>query len=812
MRYFILILAFFSFSSLIGQEGKLESSVQRGSARYTPKENGFEVNIPFAWKFIWCYGEMHVTITRKQKEITASAYIYNGKRYTASDLGSEAFSKPECGLVDMTADMYENSYRLGKLEMKNVIDYLGGCFGQTYHAAKMLDLNDVDYKTKLKSLSLSNLKITTASTRDYKLESKIKELEKKNKASDLVRDGDRAYSSGDLKGALSKYKEALRLSPNDENLKKKIAKLESEIKAKDKKAQFDKFYKSAKNKEANGDLKGAKRDYEEALKYDPENSSLKNKIAELEREIKEKMSTEEKRKEATSEAKNQSHSGSIWGHNIHSASYGSAIQETNLIGNFRLDYNIWTVGGEVAHKFRFYWEWDDALHTGYPQYVSVLKDTVVQIKELQKYPDLWDRWQRIKPIYVELETDILYWKKGDEWVAHKGRMTVAPEYIARAGQETNWPLPSSSNWDELFTYCNNLDWAYFDDIGVEEAVKEEADKFGTSIAWPKYCFMYSDEINFYFSHQYIHSKVKELTTEDFEKYSSSIHVEKVIWPEKDIQRIIFEYKLREKTKKEDKMDRDDFWNSPDNDNVSKTKNTDFWDTPNNATTTTQQKYSDNHSKMLKSKTSMEKRWEWRKKKYAMLKNATSISYPSNNSTVETGKINLKGKVHSFLRNESCKVKVSIKDEKFSVSNNGTSFSSNIILSEGWNTIIFDIYTKKFGFKDSIKVFFKKPPPLPCDQLAKAGGSGQTINEHGLGMESGVFYILYDMFSAPDELIVYQGPKERRSSSNIIYQTYGKVSGSKRVRIEFNDIETGTVTVEVNGSSGTSWNYTLECPK
>ncbi|MEZ4800989.1 MAG: hypothetical protein R2809_14700 [Flavobacteriales bacterium] len=174
---FFILLSFFSS----GQE------VQSATLVYTPAENGYVLNIPFKWKFINCYGEVHVTITKNSPEITSSTYIYNGKRYTAAELGAEAFAKPECGLTDITADFYNGSFKLGNVTMGNVIDWFGGCFGQTYHLTKTIGPNDADYKEKLANLSLSNFgKSKRVHHVTINLKEKFRRLKKQNKAKDAM--------------------------------------------------------------------------------------------------------------------------------------------------------------------------------------------------------------------------------------------------------------------------------------------------------------------------------------------------------------------------------------------------------------------------------------------------------------------------------------------------------------------------------------------------------------------------------------------------------------------------------------------------
>jgi hypothetical protein len=785
--------------------------VQRATLSYTPSENGYELKIPFSWKFINCYGETHVTITKNSKDITSNAYVYNGRRYTSAELGAEAFVKPSCGVTDLRADVYHNSFKLGNILMGNVIDWLGGCFGQTYYVSKMLGLNDADYKDKVAELSLSNLKIENISSRNYSLEGKIKEIEKQNKLTDKVNEADISYANGNYEEAQALYKEALKIDGNNAHAKQRLSEIKDKLIASKNEEAYNSSIAKAEEFIANGEYEKAKAEYEKALRSKPGDRYAQEKIDELNEKLQNEVKSQRNKAVAVGNATNRNHKGFFWGKNFGADSPGSATQEANLIGNFRLDYDIWSLAGEPAHRFRFYWEWDNALNTGYPQWVSVLHDEVVMINEFKKYPDLMNRWEQIRPLYIEVECEILYYKNGEDFVADEGRMTVVPEHIGYSAQELDWSLPSSSNWDELFTYCNGIDWDYFRGLGLYEEMEEYEEKFGTSITWAKYAFEYSDQIHFYINRTLFSSEFIEINNNDYEYYSTSADIVKVVWPEEEIQSLINEFEEREKEKEEETMTEEDFWNSPESTKKTNAESS-FWDSPENTTTKTDlrnQQYISQYNNLISSWPEIIKN---QRDKYEALKNPFSISYPLENAVVEEGRINVKGQLHPYLKKKNAQVEIEIKDERFSSSISGSGFSSNIILEEGWNTLLMNITMNGFGFTDSSKIYYKKPPPLPCNEQTNSGGEGRTINEHGLGTTDGIFYVDYDMYSAPDELIIYSGPKERISQSNIIYETYGKVSGDRRKQIAFSNIESGIITVEVNGSDGTSWEYVIECPE
>ena len=802
-------------------------NIQTANLKYTPSDNGFELNIPFKWKFIDCYGEVHVTITKNSKKITSNAYIFNGKRYTKADLGSDAFIKPDCGLTDIMVDLYDGSFRLGEGKLGNVIDWFGGCFGQTYHITKIIGLNDADYKEKLSSLSLKNIRFLQVSSRDYKIEGKINDLEKAKSLKSKLQEADNAYNSGDFEQAKSLYEEALKINYDNDHAKSRIADIKKKLKENKETAAFEKLMESADELFSAGDYEAAKAAYEKALRIKPDNSGAQGKLDEINEKLKaeqerkdaeraeaennaaEENSIRKEKEEAATAAANRRHSGLFWGQDYQGnrSQAGSSFQETNLIGLFKVEYDLWSLSGEVAHRFKFYWEWDDALNTGYPQYASVLKQTIIQIADFKKYPNLLERWNNIKPLYVEIECEILSFKKGDEFVATTGKIKIIPEAIGKSGDNIDWSLPGSPKWNELLTYTNNMQWDYFRKIGVYKEIDEYADEYSTDIAWPKYAFEYSDNINFYQGDKYFSSEFTTLSDLDYKNYSTSASLSKVVWPEEQMMALIEEFKMLEKRSSEEKMEATDFWNSTEND--KKTKSTNFWDTPDNTKTTQDVKKEQILNQNLTAINNRSPIISNQRKKYEMLKNPFKILSHKSRSTVEEGRITLKGNLHPYLSNTG-KVSVSIEGENFRTSTSSGNFSSEIILSEGWNDIQLEILCDGFGFSDNVEIFYKKPPPLPCDELTKSG-SGKAINEHGVGKETGAFYVEWDFYSAYDEMIIYAGPKERKNSGNIIFEKNGKGVGRKKVY--FTDIVGGVVTVEFNkGISGSSWEYLIKCPE
>ncbi len=92
----------------------------------------------------------------------------------------------------------------------------------------------------------------------------------------------------------------------------------------------------------------------------------------------------------------------------------------------------------------------------------------------------------------------------------------------------------------------------------------------------------------------------------------------------------------------------------------------------------------------------------------------------------------------------------------------------------------------------------------CNEIRNSGGEGTTVTSHAIGATRGVLRFWYDAYSVPDKFTIqYEG--------RTIYTTGSQVSGSASVDIPFGPGSSTSVTVTVNGPSGTAWDYTLSCP-
>lgn len=134
----------------------------------------------------------------------------------------------------------------------------------------------------------------------------------KQKAKNLIQDGDSKLYKNDFDGAIADYKEALNIDPTNQVAKDKIAAAEKKKKefeekeaANKKKKEAEDAIKRGDEKLANGDLTGAEAEYKEAERLDPTNSNVTARKQELDSKKKEteKAKETETKKQEEADAK-----------------------------------------------------------------------------------------------------------------------------------------------------------------------------------------------------------------------------------------------------------------------------------------------------------------------------------------------------------------------------------------------------------------------------------------------------------------------------------------------------------------------------
>ena len=189
---------------------------------YTPASNGYEVEMNFQWKFIDCnYSsdpQINLGIKLNPSSSRASVYIYEGVRYDLVNFGITA----DLSIIkraDLSGVVFHNSHRLGTLQMNNVTNGTPNCFQYSYNASGNLGFSYKEYRDQIFNLSLNSIHVADATTRDYNIESKIKDLKKK-KADQLlakshIANGDTYLRNKEYERAIEEYNKAMNLSPDD---------------------------------------------------------------------------------------------------------------------------------------------------------------------------------------------------------------------------------------------------------------------------------------------------------------------------------------------------------------------------------------------------------------------------------------------------------------------------------------------------------------------------------------------------------------------------------------------------------------------
>ncbi len=200
----ILLSGFFTMA----QDGPSRSS----SVTYTPSETGYKIsNIPIEYGFRNCYGEIVMAMKYGKDQGTVGSYLYEGNWYSASELGAAHRSDFRIDIKDLEADLYNGSYRLGTVQINNLVGFTStGCFGETYDLLGQLGLNNKEQKWKdaVGQLSLKNIRVKSADSKDYKLHEVIREFREKTELNKLKSEAEAAEASDDWTEVRRGYREA----------------------------------------------------------------------------------------------------------------------------------------------------------------------------------------------------------------------------------------------------------------------------------------------------------------------------------------------------------------------------------------------------------------------------------------------------------------------------------------------------------------------------------------------------------------------------------------------------------------------------
>ena len=171
-KYFMITVLF--ISSVYAKDGE----VKKLKSIFKPEngKNGYIGEVITNYKMIKCAKLFHIVV-RADYKVNLNEYIYEGKSYTASDLGIDSFpNKKILNLTELGASLYNGSVKVGELKLRNVPDYGAmGCLGESYEVKKQI--TSIDEESALKQLEAFSLKPSYAysTLSDFDIEKMIKD-------------------------------------------------------------------------------------------------------------------------------------------------------------------------------------------------------------------------------------------------------------------------------------------------------------------------------------------------------------------------------------------------------------------------------------------------------------------------------------------------------------------------------------------------------------------------------------------------------------------------------------------------------------
>ena len=108
--------------------------------------------------------------------------------------------------------------------------------------------------------------------------------------------------------------------------------------------------------------------------------------------------------------------------------------------------------------------------------------------------------------------------------------------------------------------------------------------------------------------------------------------------------------------------------------------------------------------------------------------------------------------------------------------------------------------------------------IPCNTKSNSGGDGVTTNIHYLGIDEGNVIVYYDMDNIPDKLeVFYEGIRlvstfEVPGNENGYVGKNNQGGETGRLTFYYKPVNDNYCKIIVSGGNGTSWSYTLGCPK
>lgn len=213
LRELLFMLAACMLVGTSAQSQSVSTSYTPGSGR-----NGPEVRVTLSYRFVNVFGEVDIPMSASV-EATSDAYWFKGKRYTASEIGSEPFNNMRFFCPDISADIFKDAYKVTNFSKNCVIKGFGSSLGESYRPG--WSTKDIGGEAALGSYSIRNLRVSPKNFAEnwYEFESAIAKYEKtqeeaknKDRYQEIIGRADAAYRTDQLDEAEQRYREAAPLN------------------------------------------------------------------------------------------------------------------------------------------------------------------------------------------------------------------------------------------------------------------------------------------------------------------------------------------------------------------------------------------------------------------------------------------------------------------------------------------------------------------------------------------------------------------------------------------------------------------------
>ena len=140
----------------------------RKSPSFKGDRNGFDFqNATFSYQFANCGGEVQMGVTIKAQHqydfngrpqtrfVQIFGYTYKGQYHLIP------YAADDVEILEVEADLYFDSVRLGKINIDNIVGNFAGCFGETYEVVKQVgqDPTKKEYLENLDKFELRQIRV-----------------------------------------------------------------------------------------------------------------------------------------------------------------------------------------------------------------------------------------------------------------------------------------------------------------------------------------------------------------------------------------------------------------------------------------------------------------------------------------------------------------------------------------------------------------------------------------------------------------------------------------------------------------------------